>query len=191
MVVEPGREHVKFAGRPALQAGVQLVGLGHEWTHPVRDRMVRIADVDLVIVYRRVVALRGAPDTPGQFLELFPVLERRRGVVVHDHSFSRSNERQQGLFGGRTPAWNIELLVRVVEDDDVVGRERFQIPVAKFLGDANFESAGLGENLAEVRSGLAPRVLILTGDDEHLNLTGSRPCLRGQCQHGGQGQRGN
>src|ERR1035441_8387517 len=102
--------------------------------------------------------------------------------MVYNQPFSRADELEQCAFGRSAPGWSVELFIRVIENRDVVGSERFKARSVKLLSNANFEFAGLRENLAQVRSSFPPWVFILARDDENLNLARSGRGLSTQCQ---------
>ena len=90
-----------------------------------------------------------------------------RKVIEHE-TLSRADEIFERFFGSLTPTILISTIV-VIHNHQVIVRQRFRTGAAKFLVDANLEFLRVFENLFHDRSGAAPVVYVLAGDNQHLN----------------------
>ncbi len=105
-----------------------------------------------------------------QLLVVRPAVERRHREVIDDDAFAGTHEVEECGVGAIAPAQLGPPAFEIVQDDDIVRRERFGAGAAELLHDADLELAGVLERLAQQRRRAAPVVAVLAGDDQHGNL---------------------
>ncbi len=128
---------------------------------------------------RRVVALSKTPVAAAHLLKLRPAIECcERNMTVHD-AFSRADEVHKRSFCALAPpARGFDVVDGVtarccmdhVQDDDIVGRERFRTCPAELLHHAHLEPSGDFEHLPQQRGRLAPRMTTQTRQNQRLYL---------------------
>ena len=167
-------------------AVVELVGRDEARREAPRHRVVPVEELHLEGVPRAVELLprgRGpvaADDS--RVLRPGPLDDPRLHVPVGEHveageAVGRAVHRHEP-FPGADEGHDRGLGLRgvagaaVVRDDDVVGRERAGGEAVRLLDDADVETAGVDEELAQERRRRAPVVVVAAGEDERPEPSG-------------------
>src|SRR4051794_9033868 len=130
--------------------------------------MFLVGDIHLEIMPRRMMAEVRTPVSAGHFPEFGPALEGGGREMIDDQAFAASHKIEQRIVRSLPPAKVRLLFLVIVEDHDIVRRERLGSAAAELLDDVDFEAIGVLEQRSEYRRGAAPVVSILSGDDECL-----------------------
>jgi hypothetical protein len=147
--------------------------------------MAGILDIHGEVVTRGVVAVVGTPVARAHLLILRPALEGRRREVEDHHPLARPCELDERVIRPLAPPQRRLLLLVVIQDHHVVGRQCLRARAAEFLCYPHFEAPGVFEKFAQHGRGGAPVVPVLPGDDERLQFLRSGGLLRRKT---GQGQ---